>query len=119
MANFIGRAITIKWAGSDHKIAVTNALCNHLESTGINLFKMQIDLNSGGTPKFFLLGDLITNLLAYSGVPVTQDEVMSKLTQVPADSVALYQFALAFIKLVFPIPDESTLGKSEAETPPK
>ena len=117
MANSIGKSITIKWDGGDHKIAVTNDLCNHLESIGINLFKMQVELNSGDTPKFFLLGNLITKLLNYVGVPVLQDDVMKKLTQEPSDSVALYQFAVSFMSMVFPPVDEAALGKSEAETP--
>tara|TARA_R110000803_G_scaffold74466_1_gene138493 strand:- start:173 stop:532 length:360 start_codon:yes stop_codon:yes gene_type:complete len=119
MANYLSRSITIPWDGSDRKIAINNDLCNHLESCGINLFKMQIELNSGDTPKFFLLGNLITKLLNYVGVSVSQDDVMLKLTQEPADSVAIYKFAVAFMSMVFPAPDESTLGKPEAETPQK
>ena len=117
MANFINRSITLTWDSKDYKIAVTNELCNHLEASGINLFKMQVDLNSGDTPKFFLLGNLITHLLRFQNVPVSQDQVMQKLTQVPEDSVAIYKFAVAFMVAVFPIPDESALGKPEAETP--
>ena len=117
MANFVNRSMTLKWDGNDYKVAITNELCNHLETVGINLFKMQVDLNSGDTPKFFLLGNLITQLLKASGVPVSQNDVMLKLTQEPADSVALYKFAQSFLMAVFPVPDESALGKSEAETP--
>lgn len=117
MANFVNRSMTLKWDGNDYKIVITNELCNHLESVGINLFKMQVDLNSGDTPKFFLLGNLITQLLRSSGVSVIQNDVMMKLTQEPADSVALYKFAQSFLMAVFPVPDESALGKSEAETP--
>ena len=117
MANFVNRSITLKWDGNDYKVAITNELCNHLESVGINLFKMQVDLNSGDTPKFFLLGNLITQLLRASGVSVIQNDVMMKLTQEPADSVALFRFAQSFLMAVFPVPDESALGKSEAETP--
>tara|TARA_R110000803_G_scaffold48567_2_gene100974 strand:+ start:723 stop:1082 length:360 start_codon:yes stop_codon:yes gene_type:complete len=119
MANFLKRSIAIKWEGSDHKIAVTNDLCNHLESTGINLFAMQIDLNSGQQPKFFLLGNLITQLLRHVGVPAEQSDVMAKLTQEPANSVALYTFARSFISMVFPEADESEVGKPEPETAQK
>ena len=119
MANFISKSITIKWDGSDHKIAVTNELCNELESNGINLFNMQIDLNSGKQPKMFLLGNLITQLLRHVGVPAMQDDVMRKLTKEPADSIALYRFGVSFISMVFPTVDESELGKSQPETAQK
>ena len=119
MANFISKSITIKWGDSDHKIAVTNELCNHLESNGINLFNMQLDLNSGQSPKLFLLGNLITQLLRHVGVPAMQSEVMNKLTREPSDSIALYQFGIAFISMVFPAVDESELGKSKPETAQK
>jgi hypothetical protein len=119
MANFISKSITIKWGDSDHKIAVTNELCHDLESSGINLFNMQIDLNSGKQPKMFLLGNLITQLLRSVNVPVMQDEVMAKLTKEPADSIALYRFGVAFIAMVFPTVDESELGKSQPETAQK
>mgnify|MGYP003654795111 CR=1 FL=1 len=106
----------IKWGDSNHKIAVTNELCNHLESNGINLFKMQMDLNSGQTPKFFLLGNLIAQLLKHAGILVTQDDVMRKLTKEPADSVEIFQFALTFMSMIFPAVDESDLGKPKPET---
>jgi hypothetical protein len=111
MSNYISRSITISWDGDQHKIDVNNDLCNHLESCGINLFTMNIELNSGGTPKMFLLGNLIARLLNYVGVMVHQDDVMRKLTQEPKDSIAMYKFANSFVKLCFPVVDESTLGK--------
>ena len=116
MANYLSKSITIKWEGSDHKIAVTNELCNDLESNGINLFNMQIDLNSGKQPKMFLLGSLITKLLNSVNVPAMQDEVMAKLTREPADSIALYRFGVAFISMVFPAVDDADLGKPQPET---
>tara|TARA_R110000851_G_scaffold284079_1_gene437638 strand:- start:185 stop:544 length:360 start_codon:yes stop_codon:yes gene_type:complete len=115
VANFISKSITIKWGGSDHKIAVTNELCNHLESNGINLFKMQMDLNSGQTPKFFLLGNLIAQLLNYAGILVSQEDVMNKLTKEPADSVEFFHFALAFMSMVFPAVDDAPMGKPAPE----
>ena len=116
MSNFLNKSINIRWGDSEHKIAVTNELCNHLESNGINLFKMQIDLSEGGTPKFFLLGNLITHLLKYVGINVSQDDVMIKLTQEPESSISFYQFALTFMSMVFPKADESDVGKSKPET---
>jgi hypothetical protein len=119
MANFISKSITIKWDDSDYKIAVTNELCNELESHGADLYKMYLDLNSGKTPKMFLLGNLITLILRSAGVDVVQQEVMKKLVSVPADSVAIYKFASAFTSIAIPTGDDADTGKPEPETAQK
>jgi|TARA_R110000822_G_scaffold297756_1_gene420425 hypothetical protein len=119
MANFISKSITIKWEGSDHKIAVTNELCNELESNGTNLYKMHIDLNSGKIPKMFLLGHLITLILKSDGVDVDQHDVMKKLVSVPTDSISIYKFASAFINIAIPAGDDADVGKSQPETAQK
>ena len=119
MANFISKSITIKWEGSDHKIAVTNELCNELESNGADLYKMYLNLSSGKTPRMFLLGHLITGILQSAGVDVVQGDVMPKLLSVPADSVSIYKFASAFIKIAIPTGDDANAGKPEPETAQK
>jgi hypothetical protein len=119
MANFISKSITIKWGGSDHKIAVTNELCNELESNGADLYKMYLNLNSGKTPRMFLLGNLITLILQSDGVDVLQSDVMKKLVSVPADSISIYKFASAFIKIAIPTGDDADVGKPQPETAQK
>ena len=108
MANYIDKSMAITWDGESHKIDITNELCNALESNGINLFAMSVELSRGGVPKFFLMGDLITKLLVLGAqIDVSQDDVMQVLTQEPADSVALFKFCNAFMGKVFPASDDS------------
>jgi len=112
MNNFIDKSLTIKWGGEDIKINITNELCNQLEANGINLFKMSVDLGIGGTPKMFLIGQLITMLLQSAGKQVNQGEVMPLLTQSAVDSVELYKFTQVFLSKVFPPVESVNLGKS-------
>lgn len=111
MNNFIDKSLTIKWEGVDVKINITNELCNQLEANGINLFRMSVDLSGGGTPKMFLIGQLITMLLQSAGKQVSQSDVMPLLTQSPADSVELYKFTQLFLLKVFPPVESVNVGK--------
>ena len=119
MANFISKSITIKWEGSDHKIAVNNELCNELESNGADLYKMHRNLMSGKTPRMFLLSHLITLILQSDGVDVVQGDVLKKLVSVPADSISIYKFAYAFVSMAIPVGDDADVGKPEPETAQK
>ena len=112
MANYIEKSITIVWDEKPHTINITNELCNSLEANGINLFKMYVDLLQGGTPKMFMMGDLITKLLYFgAGVYVEQDEVTKKLTRSVDTSVELTKFARGFLSKVFPEDESANVGK--------
>ena len=114
MANFIQKSITITWDEKPHVINITNELCNSLEANGINLFKIYVDLLQGGTPKMFMVGDLITKLLYFgAGVYVEQDKVMKKLTRDVDTSIELTKFANGFLSKVFPEDESADVGKPE------
>lgn len=117
MANYIKKHVVIVWDKKEHRIAVTNDLCNALESADINLFKMHVDMLRGGTPKVFMLSNLLASILILgAGVPVEQDDLLSKLTVDVDAHLELKQFASDFLSAVFPSQDEvekSSAGKSK------
>lgn len=121
MANAIQKTITIKWAGKPHLIQVSNELCNSLESNGINLFQMYLDNMRGGTPKMFVVSNLLSLILNFgAGEVVEQDEILQALTRDLDVSKFLRGFTDDFLSMVFPVPDEDeSAGKPEAETPQK
>lgn len=103
--SFINRSCKIGWQGTDVRIDITNDLCHSLEESGINLMALNIEMHRGGTPKMFLLGRLVTRLLQSKGVEVTEDDVVSTITQDPKASVAIYLFVKEFLSKVFPAPE--------------
>jgi hypothetical protein len=109
---FISNEVTLHYKGDDYIIPMSMGLVNRIESAGVNLFQLQIDLESGGIPPLSLIATAFSVMLQASGAKVTPDEVWEEINH--GETVEVIQAARMAVMACFPKAKERKSGKKKA-----
>lgn len=102
---FISNEIELTFQGEKYEIPMSMALNNKIERAGVNLFQLQIDLESGGIPPLTLVATMYAIMLQASGKNVTPDDVWEELNH--GETVEVIQSARVAVMACFPKVKES------------
>lgn len=111
---FIANEIELKFQGEEYTIPMSMKLNNRIESAGVNLYQLQIEMESGGIPSLTLVSTMFSIMLQAGGAKVTADEVWEEINH--GDTIETIQAARAAIVACFPkASHKRTLKKGESE----
>jgi hypothetical protein len=104
---FISNEIELNYGGKDYTIPLTMALVNKIESNGVNLFKLQIDLEAGGIPPLTLISTMYATMLQAAGAQVTADDVWVEINH--GETMGVIQSARMAVMACFPkVPEKKS-----------
>jgi hypothetical protein len=109
---FISTEVTLAYQGEEYAVPMSMGLVNRIESAGVNLFQLQIDLESGGIPPLSLVSTLFAIMLQAAGAKVTPEDVWEEINF--GDTVEVIQAARAAVLACFPKAKERKSGKKKS-----
>jgi len=109
---FISNEVTLTFQDEEYAVPLSMGLVNRIESAGVNLFQLQIDLESGGIPPLSLVSTLFAVMLQAAGAKVTPEDVWEEINH--GETVEVIQAARAAVIACFPKARERKSGKKKA-----
>lgn len=106
---FISNEVTISFQGEEYTIPMSMGLVNKIEQSGVNLFQLQIDLESGGIPPLTLVSTMMAVMLNAAGAKLSPEDVWEEINH--GDTVDVIQSARALVVACFPKAKERKSGK--------
>lgn len=110
---FISNEVTIKFQGEEYTVPMSMGLNNKIEQAGVNLFQLQIDLESGGIPPLTLVSTMMAVMLNAAGAKVSADDVWEEINH--GETIETIQAARALVMACFPRSKERKSLKGEKE----
>ena len=109
---FISNEVELNFKGKEYKIPLSMGLINRIESNGVNIFQLQISLESGGIPPLTLVSTLFATMLQAAGAEVTADEVWEEINH--GETVGTIQAARLAVAACFPKVPQKASGKKKS-----
>lgn len=103
--SFIAKEVSLTYQGDEYSIPISMGLINRIESAGVNLFKLQIALESGDIPPISLISTMLATMLNQVGANVTPEDVWEEINH--GETVDIIQSARALVMACFPKAKES------------
>lgn len=107
---FISNEVELTYQGEVYVVPMSMGLVNRIESSGVNLFQLQIDLESGGIPPLSLVATMFAVMLGAAGAKVMPEDVWEEINH--GDTVGVIQAARMAAMACFPKAKERKTGKS-------
>jgi hypothetical protein len=104
---FISNEIELSYQGKSYSVPLSMGLINKIESNGVNLFKLQIDLEAGGIPPLTLVATMFATVLQAAGAKVTPDDVWREINH--GETIEIIQAARLAVMACFPkVPEKKS-----------
>lgn len=110
---FISNEVELTYQGETYTVPMSMGLVNRIESSGVNLFQLQIDLESGGIPPLSLVATALSVMLNAAGAKTTPEDVWEEINH--GDTVQVIQVARMATMACFPKAKERKTVKAETE----
>lgn len=111
--SFINRELALAYKGESFDVVMNMALINKIESAGVNVLKLAIDIDSGEMPPLSLLATMYSVILKSCGQNISPDDVWVELNQ--GDTAQLVANARIILMSMFPNVEED---KTKKDTQP-
>ena len=108
---FISNEVELTYQGKEYTITLSMGLINRIESAGVNLFQLQIDLESGGIPPLTLISTMMAVMLNAAGAKVTPEDVWEEVNH--GETLEVVQSARLLVMACFPKARERKSGKKK------
>ena len=110
---FISNEVTLTFQGEEYTVPMSMGLNNKIEQAGVNLFQLQIDLESGGIPPLTLVSTMMAVMLNAAGAKVTPEDVWEEINH--GETIDVIQSARALVAACFPKSKERKTAKAQQE----
>lgn len=110
---FISNEVTITFQEKEYTIPMSMGLNNKIEQAGVNLFQLQIDLESGGIPPLTLVSTMMAVMLNAAGAKVAPEDVWEEINH--GETIETIQAARSLVMSCFPKSKERKTAKGETE----
>lgn len=110
----INRELELAFKGKKHNVIMNMALINRIESAGVNVLKLAIDIDSGELPPLSLVATMYSTILRSCGVSVTPDDVWAELNT--GDTQSVISNARVLLMSMFPNLEPDNAKKPDQPT---
>lgn len=108
----INREMTLAYKGESIDVVMTMGLINKIESAGVNVLQLAIDIEEGGIPPMSLIATMYAVILRQHGKPVSPDDVWQELNG--SGTAEIVANARVLLSSMFPVTEKVDEKKGNA-----